>query len=48
MTFLFRSRSSQKVGRPDNVPYPAGIRQAATANEAPAAEAPVETAGQAA
>ncbi len=41
-------RDAVKVSRPDNVPYPAGIRQAA--NAAPAAEAPaeaaVETAGQ--
>ncbi|WP_166039509.1 50S ribosomal protein L3 [Sphingosinicella sp. YJ22] len=39
-------RDAVKVSRPDNVPYPAGIRQAAAANEAPAAEAPAETAGQ--
>jgi large subunit ribosomal protein L3 len=38
-------RDAVKVARPDNVPYPAGIRQAAA--EAPAAEAaPAETAGQ--
>jgi large subunit ribosomal protein L3 len=42
-------RDAVKVGRPDNVPYPAGIRQ--TASEAPAAdgapaEASAETAGQ--
>ncbi len=43
-------RDAVKVARPDNVPYPAGIRQSSTeapASEAPAADAaPAETAGQ--
>jgi large subunit ribosomal protein L3 len=38
-------RDAVKVARPDNVPYPAGVKQAAVANEA-LAEAPAETAGQ--
>jgi large subunit ribosomal protein L3 len=37
-------KDAVKVARPDNLPYPAGIKQAAAANEA--AEAPADAAGQ--
>ena len=44
-------KDAVKVARPDAAPYPAGIRQAANSNDAPAetpaeAEAPAATEGQ--